>query len=144
MRSTMLPLFDYNSLFYQYSRRYYECDGRRVAEPQLHFFEIPLVSLVFPSFPTHLSRIKYLCLLGQFFFARSVAHPVRFVVHGTHDNVRTRARRVKPTPMTGNAQKSEGFLPAFNLALFFFLLCCLVKSFLPCLFSIFFLCLSAF
>ena len=68
MRSTMLPLLDYNALFCQYSRQCSECDGQHVAGPQLRLFEIPLVSLVFPSFPTHLSRIKFLCLFGQFFF----------------------------------------------------------------------------
>ena len=155
MRSTMLPLFDYNSLFYQCSRRDSECDGRRVAGPQLHFYEIPLVSLVFPSFATHLSRIKFLCLLGQYFFctlpratdalcrARR-ARPCARRVQPRTWRVRPRARHPKPTPTTDNAQESEEFSPAFNHVLFFFLLCCLVKPFLSCLFSNFFLSLLAF
>ena len=148
MRSTMLPLFDYNSLFYQCSRRYFECDGRRVAGPQLHFFEIPLVSLVFPSFATHLLRIKFLCLHGQYFFhaLRRATYALCRARHARPHawRVRPRARHPKPTPTTDNAQEIEEFFPAFNLALFFFLLCCLVKPFLPCLFSNFFLCLSEF
>ena len=183
MRSTMLPLFDYNSLFYQCSRRDSECDGRRVAGPQLHFYEIPLVSLVIPSFATHLSRIKFLCLLGQYFFcalrratdalcrarrarpsARHVkprtwrvqprtwrvqprtwrVQPRTWRVQPRTWRVRPRARHPKPTPTTDNAQESEEFSSAFNHVLFFFLLCCLVKPFLSCLFSIFFLFLLAF